>query len=114
MATQDITFDCTGWRLKREVTTELALTPTLKFSLASHLGGERRGAAMPSLSHGPDPEWPERETHGEVQRLDGETRVEIVTPDDRSSCTCRADPDADRAVGQVVDRLGAGAARSLS
>jgi len=112
MATQDITVDCAGWRLKREITTELALTPTLKFSLASRLGGEeaRSGNAFRyrtvQILNGA-----ERETHGEVQRLDGETRVEIVTPDGSEQLHLPPQtlmPIA--AVGQVVDRLGAGAA----
>jgi hypothetical protein len=112
MATQDITFDCAGWRLKREVTSELALTPTLKFSLVSRLNGEeeRSGNAFRyrtvQILNGA-----ERETHGEVRRLDGETRVEIVTPDGSERLVLPPQtllPIA--AVDQVVDRLGAGAA----
>lgn len=111
-AVQDITVDCAGWGLKREVTTELALTPTLKFSLASRLGGEeaRSGKALRyrtvQILNGA-----ERETKGEVRRLDDETRVELVTPDGPERLVLPPQtlmPIA--AIGQVVDRLGAGAA----
>ncbi len=111
-AVQDITVDCAGWGLKREVTTELALTPTLKFSLASRLTGEeaRSGNGFRyrtvQILNGA-----ERETKGEVQRRDGETRVEIVTPGGPERLVLPLQtlmPIA--AFGQVVDRLGAGAA----
>ena len=109
-ATQDITVDCAGWRLKREVKTELALTPTLKFSLASRLTGEEERSGNEfryrtvQILNGA-----ERETKGEVRRLDGETRVEVVTPDGPERLVLPPQtlmPIA--AFGQVVDRLAAG------
>ena len=112
MATQDISVDCAGWRIKREITTELALTPTLKFSLASRLGGEEARSGdefryrTVQILNGA-----ERETKGEVRRFDGETRVEIVTSDgsERLVLPLRTlMPIA--AVGRAVDRLGAGVA----
>ena len=39
-AVQDLTLDCAGWRLKRDINTEIALTPSWKISLASKLDGE--------------------------------------------------------------------------
>ncbi len=81
-AVQDINFDCRTWALDREVTTELALTPTLKFNLTSRFDGEesRSGNTFRyrtvQIQNGV-----ERTTRGVAERLDGETRVEIVTPD---------------------------------
>ena len=110
-AVQDINFDCTTWELDREVTTELALTPTLKISLASRLNGEESRSGNTyryrtiQIQNGV-----ERTTRGAVERLDGETRVEIVTPDgpDRQVLPLQTlMPIA--AIGQVVDQLEAGA-----
>src|SRR6478752_1355624 len=39
-AIQDLTQDCGGWHLKRDITTEIALTPSWKMSLSSKLDGE--------------------------------------------------------------------------
>lgn len=110
-AIQDITADCAGWRLKREVATELALTPTLKFTLASRLGGEEARSGNDfryrtvQILNGA-----ERETKGEVRRLDGETRVELVTPDGPERLVLPPQtlmPIA--ALSGVVERLAAGA-----
>jgi hypothetical protein len=110
-AVQDINFDCTAWDLDREVTTELALTPTLKFSLTSRLNGEesRSGNSFRyrtiRIQNGV-----ERTTRGEVERLDGETRIGIVTPDGPERQVLPLQtlmPIA--AIGQAVDQLDAGA-----
>jgi hypothetical protein len=37
---QDIALDCKGWYIKREFTSEIALTPSLKVNLASQLDGQ--------------------------------------------------------------------------
>src|SRR5688500_9186640 len=39
-AIHDLTRDCAGWRLKRDITTEISLTTSWKLSLASKLDGE--------------------------------------------------------------------------
>jgi hypothetical protein len=110
-AFQDISFDCAAWHLDREVGTELALTPTLKFSLTSRLEGEesRSGNSFRyrtvQIQNGV-----ERTTQGEVERLDGETRVGIVTPDGTKRQVLPLQtlmPIA--AIGRAVDRLDAGA-----
>lgn len=111
-AVQDISVDCAGWGLKREVKTELALTPTLKFSLVSRMSGEEarsgnsfRYRTMQSLNGAG------REARGEVERRDGETLVEIITPDGPERIVLPLQtlmPIA--ALGRVVDRLGAEAA----
>ena len=109
-AFQDIKLDCARWHLDREVTTELALTPTLKFSLASRFDGEelRSGNSFRyrtvQIQNGV-----ERTTRGEVERLDSETRVAIVTPDgpERQILPLQTlMPIA--AIGQAVDHLEAG------
>ena len=111
MAVQDINSECTAWALDRDVTTELALTPTLKVGLASRLSGEesRSGNSFRyrtvQIQNGV-----ERTTRGEVERLDGETRVEIVTPDGPERQVLPLEtlmPIA--AIGQAVDQLDAGA-----
>ena len=110
-AFQDIKFDCTAWHLDREVTTELALTPTLKFSLTSRLNGEESRSGNSFRYHTVQIQnGAERTTRGEVERLDGETRVGIVTPDGSEHQVLPLEtlmPIA--AIGQVVDRLDAGA-----
>lgn len=112
MAVQDIAFDCAGWRLKRDVASEIALTPSLKFSFASRLSGEEeRGGGAFRYRTVQIENGAERETRGEVRRVDGEIRVEIVTPDGSERLVLpprTVMPIA--AIGQVVDRLGAGAA----
>jgi hypothetical protein len=110
MAFQDINFDCTAWDLDREVTTELALTPTLKFSLASRLSGkESRSGNSFRYRTVQIQNSVERTTRGEAERLDGETRVEIVTPDGPERQVLPLQtlmPIA--AIGQMADRLDAG------
>jgi hypothetical protein len=39
---QDITLDCKGWHIKRDFASEIALTPSLKVSLAAQLDGDER------------------------------------------------------------------------
>jgi hypothetical protein len=80
-AVQEITQDCSGWHLKRDISTEIALTSSWKFSVASKLDAEesRTGNALRyrtlQVQNGV-----ERETRGKVQRSDKETRAEIVSP----------------------------------
>jgi hypothetical protein len=109
-AVQDLNFDCTSWDLEREVTTELGLTPSLKFSVSSRLEGEesRSGDSFRyravQIQNGV-----ERKSSGEVERLDGETRVAIVTPDGLERQVLPLEtlmPIA--AIGQAVDHLDAG------
>ena len=110
-AVQDINFDCTAWDLDREVATELALTPTMKFSLASRLNGrESRSGNSFQYRTVRIQNGVESTTRGEVERLDGETRVGIVTPDGLERQVLPPQtlmPIA--AIGQAVDRLDAGA-----
>src|SRR5215510_4221475 len=47
-AVQDLSQDCGGWKLKRDISTEIAITPSWKMSLESKLDGEelRSGSAF--------------------------------------------------------------------
>src|ERR1044072_880328 len=39
-AVNDLSLDCSGWHLKRDIKTEIALTSSWKMSLASKLDGQ--------------------------------------------------------------------------
>ncbi len=81
-AIQDITLDCSGWHIKRDVSTEIALTSSWKLSVASKLDGEepRNGESfhyrVVQIQNGA-----ERKTHGKVEQSDGKLQAEIVSPD---------------------------------
>ena len=80
-AVQDLTLTCDGWRLKRDVKGEIALSATWKMDLASKLDAEepRAGDAFRyttlQVQNGT-----ERETHGKVQRAGNELKAQIVSP----------------------------------
>jgi len=80
-AVQDLTLGCDGWRLKRDVKGEIALTASWKVNVASTLDSEeqRTGNAFRyralQVQNGA-----ERETRGKVQRAGGELRAEIFSP----------------------------------
>ncbi len=106
-AIQDIALDCSGWHIKRDLSSEIAFTPSLKVNLASKLDGEepRDGSTFRyravQIENGT-----ERKTRGEVQRTDGETRAEIVSavgPEQRILPAPTLMPVA--ALSQVVDQL---------
>jgi EipB-like len=80
-AVQDLTLTCDGWRLKRDVKGEIALSATWKMNLASRLDGEepRAGDAF-RFSTLQIQNGAERETHGKVQRAGNELRAQIVSP----------------------------------
>lgn len=78
-AIHDLSLDCSGWHLKRDIKTEIALTTSWKFSLASRLDGEesKSGNAFRytavQIQNGS-----EREFKGRVQRQGDELKAEIV------------------------------------
>lgn len=81
-AVQDLNSDCKAWDLQRELASEVALTPALKFSLASRLTGtESKGGEWLRYRTVQTENGVERATSGEVGRVAGELRVEAVTPD---------------------------------
>ena len=103
----DITLDCTGWHIRRDVSSEVSLTASWKISFSSKLEGEeqRNGSGfdyrMVQTENGT-----RRESHGKVARAEGETRAEIVSagnPAQRSLPGTTLMPVA--AVAHLVDRL---------
>jgi hypothetical protein len=81
-AVQDLSQDCAGWHLKRDIRTEIALTTSWKISLASRMDGEeqRNGSGF-RFSTLQTQNGGQREIKGRVQRKAGETRAEIVLAD---------------------------------
>ncbi len=110
-AVHDLTQDCAGWHLKRDIKTEIALTASWKMTLASKLDSEEtrnafRYGVVQTQNGSP------REIKGKVQRQAGEMRAEIVhagsPPDQFVLPPPTLMPVA--AIGHLIERLGAGAA----
>jgi hypothetical protein len=80
-AVHDLAQDCGGWRLKRDINTEIAVTPSWKLNLLSKLDSEeqRSGNGLRyrtlQIQNGN-----ERETRGKIQRANKELRVETDSP----------------------------------
>jgi hypothetical protein len=110
-AVQDISADCGGWKLKRDILTEINLTASWKIAVGSKLVGEeaRGGSAFryqaTQLQNGV-----ERKSQGKVQRTPKEVRAEIVVPAGPFQLTL---PIATLmpvgAISHLVERLKAGA-----
>lgn len=81
-AVQDISLDCAGWHIRRDVSVDVAFTPSFKVGIASRMEGEeeRDGSGFNyravQVQNGT-----ERETRGEVRRKDGVDSVELITPE---------------------------------
>jgi len=76
-AVHDLTQDCAGWHLKRDIRTEIALTASWKMSLASKLeSDETRNAFRYGLvqTQNGNP----RDVKGKVQKQGGELKADIV------------------------------------
>jgi hypothetical protein len=109
-ATQDLTLDCDGWHLKRDVKGEIPISATWKFSVASTLdieegrsGDDLRYRAL-QVQNGT-----ERETRGKLQRTDGELRAEIRSSDGTAHIplpTLTRMPIA--SISYIIDKLLAG------
>jgi hypothetical protein len=106
-AVQDISLDCTGWHIKRDISSEIAVTSSWKLSVASKLDGDE-----PSSGHGfryrtvQIQNGAERETHGKIRQAGGELRAEIVSPNGPSQFVLPPPtlmPVA--AISHLVDRL---------
>jgi len=76
-AISDLTQDCGGWHLKRDIRSEIAFTTSWRMSLASKLDGEETHGGF-RYSTVQIQNGNERESRGRVQRKSGETRAEIV------------------------------------
>lgn len=112
VATQDLTRDCGGWHLKRDIQTEIALTSAWKISVASKLDAEEalNGNALRYRTVQTQ-NGTERETRGRVQRSGQEMRAEIVSPAGPSQFALPSPtllPVA--AINHLIERLGAKAA----
>ncbi len=80
-AVQDLALDCAGWHLKRDITTEIALTSSWKISVASKLDADEALSGNALRYHTvQNQNGSERETRGKVQRSGKEMRVEIASP----------------------------------
>lgn len=110
-AVHDLTQDCAGWHLKRDIKTEIALTASWKLSLASKLDSEEtRNAFRYGLvqTQNGNP----RDVKGRVQRQGGETKAEIVFGTSPPSLFVLPPPTLlpTAAIGHLIERLAAKAA----
>ncbi|MDP1838787.1 MAG: DUF1849 family protein [Reyranella sp.] len=75
-AVHDLTQDCAGWHLKRDIKTEIALTTSWKMSLASKLDSEEtRNAFRYGLAQTQN--GTTRDVKGKIQRQGGEKGGEL-------------------------------------
>ncbi|WP_395713194.1 EipB family protein [Reyranella sp.] len=76
-AINDLSQDCAGWRLKRDIRSDIALTTSWRINLSSKLDAEESRAVLRyntvQIQNGG-----QREMKGRVQKRSGETRAEIV------------------------------------
>ena len=77
-AVEDLSQDCAGWHLKRDIKTEIALTTSWRMSLASKLDGEETRNNAFRFNTVQSQNGSQRESKGRVQRQAGELRAEIV------------------------------------
>ena len=83
-AVQDLSLDCAGWHLRRDITTEIVLTSSLSFNIASKLDAEeRRGGNVLRYRLLQNQNGNERETRGRIERVGDELRAEIVSANGR-------------------------------
>lgn len=87
-AVQDVTLDCAGWHIRRDITVEYSLTPSLKVAIGSRMeGDERRNGAGFTWRAVQTVNGSESEVRGTARREDGAWKVEVATPNgtDRST-----------------------------
>lgn len=112
-AVQELTQDCGGWRIKRDIKTEIALTSSWKLSVESKLDGqEGKGGSGFRFRTVQIQNGAERETKGRVVRQGSETRAEILPPESAPLQFLLPAPTMMpvEAMGHLVERLGSGAA----
>jgi hypothetical protein len=109
-AMQDLTLDCDGWHLKRDVKGEVPISATWKFSVVSTLdSSEQRSGETLRYRALQVQNGAEREVRGKVQRSGSELRAEIVSPDGPAQVLLPAPtlmPVA--SINHIIDRLRAG------
>jgi hypothetical protein len=76
-AVNDLRQDCAGWRLKRDIRSDIALTTSWRISLSSRFDAEESRATL-RYSTVQVQNGSQREMKGRVQRRSGETRAEVV------------------------------------
>jgi hypothetical protein len=80
-AVEDLTQDCGGWHLKRDISTEIAITSSWKMNLISKLDGqEQRSGNDFRFRTVQSQNGSERETKGRVRRTDKEVHADIDFP----------------------------------
>src|SRR5262249_45826863 len=78
---QDITLGCDGWRIRRDLASEIALTSSLKVSLAAKLDGEERRNGEAFLYHTAlNANGDQQDTRGKVLWANGEFHADIDLP----------------------------------
>lgn len=76
-AINDLSQDCAGWRLKRDIRSDIALTTSWRINLSSKFDAEESRAAL-RYSTVQIQNGSQREMKGRVQKRSGETRAEVV------------------------------------
>lgn len=111
-AVQDLTQDCAGWHLKRDISTEIAITTSWKLSLVSKLDGEeRRDGNDFRFRTVQSQNGAEHEMRGRVRRTAKEVRADIDYPSGPRQLVLPPPtlmPIA--AINKVIERLRSGAA----
>jgi len=75
-AINDLSQDCSGWRLKRDIKSDIALTTSWRISLSSKFDAEESRSAL-RYSTVQIQNGSQRDMKGRVQRRSGEMRAEI-------------------------------------
>jgi len=111
-AVQDLSLDCAGWHLKRDINTEIALTSSWRLSVASKLDAEEpRGGNGLRYRILQNQNGDEREIRGRVQRASGELRAEVLYPNTAPLQFVLPPPTLMpvRAINHMIERLRSGA-----
>lgn len=111
-AIEDLTQDCGGWHLKRDISTEIAVTTSWKLSLVSKLDGEERRDGGDFRFHTVQSQnGAEHEMRGRVRRTAKQVRADIDYPSGPQQLVLPPPtlmPIA--AINNVIERLRGGAA----
>jgi hypothetical protein len=108
-AVHDLAAECTGWKLRRDINVELALTAAWKMTVASKLdGAEARNTAF-RYRLVQDQNGAERQTEGRAQRAPNEVRVEIASSGSPAQFTLPAATLMPvQGIAHMIDRLKTG------
>jgi hypothetical protein len=109
-AVHDLTQDCAGWHLKRDIKAEIALTASWKISLSSKLDSEETRNGF-RYSLGQVQNGAQREVKGRLQRQGSELRAEISPTGSTPSQFTLPPPTLlpTAAIGHLIERLAANA-----